>query len=132
MLLQKWRDFPEISSWSGNASDFNKANLRTAIREKSTEAVQVLEQVPIYSELNTPKRVYIPVLRGLRPVDEQHTDLYAQRTYSDYFPDNTKSHPEVFTGLSFYQRLTNMLLGDHYLCTLRTEYSQLGRNLLDG
>ncbi len=71
------------------------------------------------------KIVYIPMLRGLRnPVNDEHNDLFAQRTIKDYFQapelktekDNTISHKgsypfEIFTGLNLYKDLQSMLLG---------------------
>jgi hypothetical protein len=117
----KWSDFTDISSWSSlsgrggsNIPDRNRTDLRDTIRAKSTEALHVLEKVPIHSDVTSPQRVYIPVLRGLRPIDTAHTDLYAERTKADYFSlEPTNTNPGVFTGLSLYQQLTDMLLGDN-------------------
>jgi len=61
-------------------------------------------------------------LRGLRPIDEKHTDLYAAQTKKDYFPSG--SPPEVFTGLSLYQRLIDMLLGDNSQRKAISDYQQ--------
>lgn len=83
------------------------------------------------------KKVYIPMLRGLRPIefaDEnemqgspfQDGDLYMNRTVFDYYTKKEKNGSyekdfieifnrdagfEVFTGLSVYREITRMLLG---------------------
>ena len=57
------------------------------------------------------RKVYIPVLRGLRPPkDKDPTDYYQQRTSADYF--RQKEPPVVFTGLSAYQDIQKLLLGN--------------------
>lgn len=121
-----WSGFPEIIRWTQRAgahiTEELRKNLRNTIRYRSTEALQILERVPIYSEVNLPKRVYIPVLRGLRPIDEQHSDLYAARTLSDYFSDNEQNPPDIFTGLTFYKRLTGMLLGNNSQRKIISDY----------
>ncbi|HYF36685.1 MAG TPA: AAA family ATPase [Prosthecobacter sp.] len=55
------------------------------------------------------RRVYIPTLRGLRPSGSG--DCYQDRTKKDYFKG--KIEFEIFTGLTFYNDLREMLLGDH-------------------
>lgn len=59
------------------------------------------------------KYLYIPVLRGLRPIqfegnNAKYHDSYLQRSIIDYF-DN-KREVDVFTGLSFYEELKDHLL----------------------
>lgn len=57
--------------------------------------------------------VYIPMLRGLRPLDlaNPKNDLYQERTIKDYFDDSRRK--DIFTGTSLYQELTEHLLGNH-------------------
>ncbi|EKO3969282.1 ATP-binding protein [Vibrio fluvialis] len=64
------------------------------------------------SSLN--EKVYIPLLRGLRPLDssQHYNDLYSSRTRKDYFPKAT-ADLEIFTGVSLYTELTEHLLGSH-------------------
>ncbi len=52
-------------------------------------------------------RVYIPVLRGLRPFGEGN--VYETRTRKDYDLGNAKG--SVFTGLDMYKELRDLLLG---------------------
>lgn len=53
------------------------------------------------------KRVYIPTLRGLRRFGSE--DVYAIRTRQDYF--GTTKHVDIFTGLTLYDDLRELLLG---------------------
>lgn len=55
------------------------------------------------------KKIYVPTLRGLRPLSDNKDDLYALRTIKDYFP-NLKDNL-VFSGLNLYEELKNLLLG---------------------
>ncbi len=108
----------DISSWtSSHGRDIgtaDKQRIRDGIARVGTNALAQLSQIPIFSESTAPKRVYIPVLRGLRPLDDAHTDLYTQRTSRDYFSRcDSKACPDIFSGLSLFQRLTDMLLGSN-------------------
>lgn len=80
-------------------------------------------------------RVYVPVLRGLRPVaggaaSFAMDDRYKDRTVYDYFPvfsgqvekwdfkrrpplGEGQKAPDIFTGLGFYDELRKKLLGTH-------------------
>ena len=56
-------------------------------------------------------REYIPILRGLRPLDP-HKDLFKERTHSDYFSSEKQiSKYETFTGYTLYSDLMHSLLG---------------------
>ncbi len=66
---------------------------------------------------DSPRRVYLPVLRGLRPLDlkpdqDNSPDFYKNRTLKDYFTDN-RSEPTVFTGQNLYSEIRDLLLGNH-------------------
>ena len=62
------------------------------------------------------KIVYIPILRGLVPInspvseDFDQTDVYQKRILKDYF-GNTKEKFEIFTGLDTFQKLMESKLG---------------------
>ncbi|MBD2176150.1 AAA family ATPase [Pseudanabaena sp. FACHB-1998] len=65
--------------------------------------------------LNNENRYYIPILRGMRPlnIDNQHLNLYADRTREDYFKKDTLAqNMKIFTGLELYQTLKEKLLGE--------------------
>jgi AAA15 family ATPase/GTPase len=59
------------------------------------------------------EKVYIPLLRGLRPLDKE-SDRYQERTINDYFKSNSNSAKySIFTGHSIYNEIKNSLLGSH-------------------
>jgi predicted ATP-dependent endonuclease of OLD family len=67
------------------------------------------------------KKIYIPILRGLRPLQRENKDSnspydksfdnYKHRTIHDYFPSYNSENLDIFTGLSLYDETTDMLLG---------------------
>jgi AAA15 family ATPase/GTPase len=82
------------------------------------------KKIPFDITLGEEKRYYIPILRGMRPLDEndQHINLYKDRTLKDYFQAPNPPLPYknlldeekmiVFTGLELYQTLKEKLLGE--------------------
>jgi hypothetical protein len=67
-------------------------------------------------------RVYIPILRGLRPLADSASqspdseDPFARRTRADYFTGRHGSASgalEIFTGQTLYAAVRDHLLGDH-------------------
>jgi len=70
----------------------------------------------IGSASNKFDRIYIPILRGLRPIAEEEDNfvtknIYLNRTKHDYFKDNIPNGT-IFTGLSIYEKVKRLLLGD--------------------
>lgn len=62
------------------------------------------------------KKIYIPILRGLRtfsnhPGGDQLGDIYQKRTMDDYFVE-PEDQIEIYTGLSAYELVRQYLLGD--------------------
>lgn len=74
------------------------------------------------------KKIYIPMLRGLRPIQvapnssgfDNERDSYRARTVKDYFYEsigsleedrNLDQHTRIFTGLSLYNEVKRQLLG---------------------
>lgn len=60
------------------------------------------------------KKLYIPVLRGLRPLNDKSTSThqYEKRTKTDYFDDKDFINVDsIITGESFYKDLREALLG---------------------
>ncbi len=110
--FEQWSDFPAVSQWSGGGRG-DTEEVREAIKRNAAKALETLLEVPTRADVDAPQRVYIPTLRGLRPVSNTTTDLYQERTSKDYFAINedSLSSPEIFTGLGFSDRLTKMLLG---------------------
>jgi len=63
-------------------------------------------------------RLYIPILRGLRPTQfhddnrfDEIRDNYLKRTVRDYFKETKLEETEIFTGLRLYDDTKKMLLG---------------------
>ncbi|MEQ8765808.1 MAG: AAA family ATPase [Planctomycetota bacterium] len=80
------------------------------IRSLCKDALSHVARIPDLSD-SAPTRVYIPTLRGLRPVNGS-VDAYVQRTRDDYFKDGPDSDDlTIFTGLDLYGRLRAQLLG---------------------
>ena len=59
-----------------NIDDTNKSDFSVLINDGAAELLKLVEQIPDFSKTDFPKKVYIPVLRGLRPFDENSTDFY--------------------------------------------------------
>lgn len=82
-----------------------------------------------------PKRYYIPVLRGLRPLDEKN-DLYKDRTRTDYFSQgksDSESRDTIVTGFNLYGLLTDHLLGKpHQRQRIRELENILGEEFFEG
>jgi predicted ATP-dependent endonuclease of OLD family len=79
-------------------------------------------------------RIYIPMLRGLRPilgngVNNFSEDYYRQRTEKDYFK-KLDSRMKIFTGLSLFEEITKLLLGDENQRMIVSEFQDfLKRNI---
>ena len=77
---------------------------------------QSLDKIDVDLSLGSEKRYYIPILRGMRPldVDDQHKNFYGERTKWDYFKnsDSLTDQMQIFTGLELYQSLKEKLLGE--------------------
>ena len=83
-----------------------------------------IENIQLDQTIPNQKRYYIPILRGMRPLDEndQHINLYKDRTLKDYFQAPNPPLPYknlldeekmiIFTGLELYQTLKEKLLGE--------------------
>lgn len=100
---------------------FSSDNGFNAIRRTGSEARERLEPLlNLGIAWNAVGRVYVPTLRGLRPLDRDR-DVYAERTRNDYGNDfpvfgTSKTMPsrrvEIFTGLDMYSQVRSHLLGD--------------------
>jgi predicted ATP-dependent endonuclease of OLD family len=82
------------------------------------------------------KTIYIPILRGIRPINYSNNtffneDVYSIRTKFDYFKDS-KNDFEIFTGLTAYKLIKSFLLGNHKQRLLIKEYEDfLSKNFFD-
>jgi AAA15 family ATPase/GTPase len=90
-------------------------NILSNLTELGQQYLERLEAISIVPNLGNEKQYYIPILRGMRPLDEEQTDFYKRKTQGDYFQFNTKFESDtkhIFTGLELYQDLKQKLLGD--------------------
>lgn len=77
------------------------------------------------------EKVYIPTLRGLRPLGGNE-DWYKQRTQRDYFCDDTVKD-NVFTGLDMYEHVRDLLLGNLDEREIITDFQKfLGETFFNG
>ncbi|SFC21799.1 Predicted ATP-dependent endonuclease of the OLD family, contains P-loop ATPase and TOPRIM domains [Zunongwangia mangrovi] len=84
------------------------------ISSQKNNLTAILESLGIENE--RVKRIYIPILRGLRPIAKEEKnfskdDIYSKRTRHDYFQNSTPNG-DVFSGLSIYENVKSLLLGD--------------------
>ncbi len=75
-----------------------------------------------------PEKIYVPVLRGLRPAPNSTEDIYNTRTVRDYFIKEDGSGPiediQVFTGLTLYEEIKRHLLGTLVQRKLVSDYEK--------
>ncbi len=126
------RDIPSLTDPNGKVSGF--VRYKKEILKNINNIIEYLKEIKGY--LSKIKKIYIPTLRGLRPYfnDEKKdkiSDVYAQRTQNDYFPelnnvDNEEDYEnhEVFTGLTLYQQVKEHLLGDLNKREIIAEYQR--------
>lgn len=75
------------------------------------------------------KKIYIPTLRGLRPIDTSK-DSFKIRTESDYF---CGEEVDIFTGQNLYEEVMKLLCGDFTSRNHLREFEIfLGENFFDG
>jgi AAA15 family ATPase/GTPase len=109
------RGATNISSGSGKKSPAVNYSSYTALGQKLNEIISkhagFKEEVKKWNYSPKQfKKIYIPVLRGLRPLAGPIDDVYQNRTKGDYFPEI--DGVDIFTGLKLYQSVEKNLRGD--------------------
>ncbi|SEA59242.1 AAA domain-containing protein, putative AbiEii toxin, Type IV TA system [Thiothrix caldifontis] len=86
-----------------------------------------------------PRFYYIPVLRGMRPLNilensnEKNLDLLKTRTINDYFMDSKHCQGNIITGHDLYDKLQHFLLGQPEERDMVREYEKLlGNEFFNG
>lgn len=106
-------DRPQITAnRSGrHLPDAEKNDLLNKIKEIAEVKKKEIESF-ISEQIHSNKftKIYIPTLRGLRPLAE-NTDNYRIRTKKDYAIEE-KDNFSIFTGLELYNQIKNQLLGN--------------------
>lgn len=103
-----------LSKTSGEFN-VNIINTGNQLRDIGIKYKQKLEDIRVDLSLGSEKRYYIPILRGMRPLDlnNNHENLYAERIIKDHFNRDTLSEKmQIFSGLELYQSLKEKLLGE--------------------
>jgi len=110
-------------------------NLFQILRVKTDIFGENLEQSLKLPEF---QRIYIPILRGTKPLKHvdhdkfEYVDFYGTRTRKDYFTDEISNKIEIFTGATSYNEIKRFLLGDLKERKLIAGYEQyLSENFFD-
>lgn len=97
-----------------NRLDFRVVNF---LNNANSRALHLRNTIESLGNVNPKlKKIYIPILRGLRPIAEYNNvfsneNIYLKRTKHDYFKTPV-SNGEIFTGLSIYEDIKKLLLGN--------------------
>lgn len=110
-------DLIEISNYTSKVTNKNFSSSEVdslRVYLDSTKLTDELKQLS--TSHNTefqPKRNYIPILRGMRPLDTatSKADHYLTRTSADYFSRIDLKHSNIITGQHLYELLAKNLLG---------------------
>lgn len=121
--IQFWNWFKDFNTTSGShktnfilGGRIDKANF---VIKRILNKYKILldDLIPESFEFSI-ERLYIPILRGLRPTQfikdnnfDEIQDNYLKRTIRDYFLNNPNISEEIFTGLRLYNDTKKMLLG---------------------
>ncbi|MEX5537566.1 AAA family ATPase [Pseudomonas syringae] len=96
-----------LSVMGGDLNDYYQ--VQNIVRSRSpVEAVNDVRRAS--QETANLKRHYIPILRGMRPLQDSK-DLFLDRTLKDYFTNGEKSNLNIITGFDLYKLLAQFLLG---------------------
>lgn len=106
------RDFENTKETS-----FHTEKLKEKLYLISSKSQQLTDAITkIGTPISNINKIYIPILRGLRPICLEgrkftSKNLYLERTNYDYF-EKEVNNGKVFTGLSIYEEIKKLLLGD--------------------
>jgi len=118
-LITRNSEFTEVGKWIAEferrAGGAINHEMHSRFEHFKNEASLAAKALKVFHSSYT--KVYVPVLRGLRPLDigkkevrVDQSDYYKDRTILDYKFDN-QSKDIIHTGLNVYQELQKMLLG---------------------
>jgi len=119
----KFLENPRIESASLQSGRINIHQLNNYIRDIGKEYFPKFNFIKTFNiEDHKFHNIYVPTLRGLRGVylDSKGDivmaggrDNYLKRTYSDYFQRSNVPIESIYTGLSLYEDVKKLLLGNH-------------------
>lgn len=108
-LVKLTADAANISLSVRGADSNDFYYVQDIVRSKSpVEAVSNVRRAS--QETANLKRHYIPILRGMRPLQD-NKDLFLDRTLKDYFTNGEKANLNIVTGFDLYKLLAQFLLG---------------------
>ncbi len=126
---------------SSGVERLSEPTVREAHRSIVDQAMPFLQEIQkLELAIGQERRVYVPVLRGLRPIGptsgpqgrDVAVDYYGDRTASDYGLKGLHNH-DIVTGLTFYQSLRSLMLGTRDDRARVAQYEAfLGEALFDG
>ena len=97
-------------------SIYQKGHLEDVIDQFSSIRDALISQYRQYLLNKNIRKLYIPILRGLRPIQNtesskfNNNDSFLERTKFDYFK-TTNQNLSIYTGLSMYEDIKKLLLG---------------------
>lgn len=117
-----------LSEWGDTFEESVSSEIKEIIENHELE-MDVFESNAFFNF----KKIYIPILRGLRPLVEE--DIYHTRTVKDYFNEkviNENKRLKIFTGLKSYKLLKTYANGDFNERELIEKYQKyLSENFFD-
>lgn len=94
---------------------FNNDRIKSIFLELVQKVSVRFEKIKPKTKVIGGRRYYIPILRGMRPLDDNQENFYHARTMKDYFSKEDSKlvgKMYVFTGIELYQTLKAKLLGE--------------------
>jgi predicted ATP-dependent endonuclease of OLD family len=97
-----------------NGNEFRLIQFLNNAKAQSNNLMSYVDKLGVNNK--SFKKIYIPILRGLRPIAENgetfsNDNIYLNRTKHDYFKQDI-TNGDIFTGLSIYENVKKLLLGD--------------------
>lgn len=106
-------------NWKAGAPTINSQvylnQAQNALDNLGISASVEFQKIKSKAKIIGEQRYYIPILRGMRPLDDAQENFYHARTMKDYFSKTGSALTDkmhVFTGIELYQTLKAKLLGE--------------------
>ena len=110
--------FAQLLGWierknpTSQIEEILKQTLPTEVAKTGRLLEDLCSHLRNWKSKKLPQMLYIPILRGLRPLSEkEQNDPYTARTIRDYVHP-TKAAPKIFTGATMFSSVRKLLLGD--------------------
>lgn len=135
MFLNKLKGLEKVDRTyyrSVGMSNYGVEEICEKLESISDEYIDKLEEMELDKDLSKKefKRIYIPILRGLRKLGDS-TDIFYDRTVKDYFKG--RRDIEIFTGQNLYDDVLKLLCGDYKERNKLKEFENFLRdNFFDG